>query len=182
MRDYNLLVTFHHNEKAKAEEEVAARIKEAGLVLEDLMESSVDGLLMVRVSGDGKEAVKKLRAFAVRFPELFRHTHRWTPIEEWVTSEPEVMVAAARTFGQRIGDDERWKMALQSRHYDGGPSLDVVKMLTEPIDRGIVDLENPDLVLNVEIIEGFAGFSLLNRDERMDINEIRSEIGLARIF
>lgn len=181
MRDYNILVTFHPNSKAKAEEEIAQRIKENGLVLEDMIESSVSGLTLVRVTGDGKEAVRKLRAFAVRFPEMFRHTHRWTPVEEWVTSEPDVMVAAARTFGQRIGDQDRWKMELHKRRYEGGSNLDLVKMLTEPVDRGIVDLEQPELILDVEIIGGFAGFSLLSEEELLDINQVRSLIGMARI-
>lgn len=182
MQDYNILVTFHHNEKMRAEQEVADRIKEAGLVLEDLMESRVPGLLLVRVDGNAKEAVKKLRGFAFRFPELFRYTHHWTPVEEWVSSEPEVMVSAARTFGERIGKNDSWKLDLEKRNYSGGSSLDLIKMLTEPIDRGVVDLENPELILKVEIIGGFAGFSLVTEEELLDINQVRSVIGLARIF
>jgi tRNA(Ser,Leu) C12 N-acetylase TAN1 len=181
MQDYNVLVTFHHNEKMKAEEEVANRIKEAGLVLEDLMESSVAGLLLVRVSGNGKEAVKKLRGFAFRFPELFIYTHHWTPVEEWVSSEPDTMVAAARAFGSRIKDADRWRLDLEKRHYSGGPSLDLIKMLTDPIERGTVDLNDPGIIIKVEIIGGFAGFSLVDREEVLDINDVRKVMGLAQV-
>jgi hypothetical protein len=181
MQDYNMLVTFHHNEKTKAEEEVANRIKEAGLVLEDLMESSVAGLLLVRVAGSGKEAVKKLRGFAFRFPEQFHYTHHWTPIEEWVSSEPEVMISAAQNFGSRIREGDRWRLDLEKRHYVGGPSLDLIKMLTDPIDNGTVDLNDPELILKVEIIGGFAGFSLVNEEEVLDINDVRTIMGLARV-
>jgi tRNA(Ser,Leu) C12 N-acetylase TAN1 len=181
MQDYNVLVTFHHNEKKKAEEEVANRIKEAGLVLEDLMESSVAGLLLVRVEGGGKEAVKKVRGFAFRFPELFRYTHHWTPVEEWVSSEPDILVAAARNFGERIKEGDRWRLDLEKRHYSGGPSLDLIKMLTDPIDSGVVDLTSPELILKVEIVGGFAGFSLVNEEEVLDINDVRKVTGLARV-
>jgi hypothetical protein len=181
MQDYNILVTFHHNEKTKAEAEVANRIKEAGLVLEDLMESSVAGLLLVRVAGSGKEAVKKLRGFAFRFPEQFHYTHHWTPIEEWVSSEPEVMISAAQAFGSRIQEGDRWRLDLEKRHYTGGPSLDLIKMLTDPIDKGILDLNDPELILKVEIIGGFAGFSLVNEEEVLDINDVRTIMGLARV-
>lgn len=181
MRDYNIVVTFHPNGKAKAEEEIAQRIKENGLVLEDMMESSVSGLILLRVTGDGKEAVSKLRSFAMRFPELFRNTHRWTPVEEWVRSDPEAMVSAARVFGEKIGNQDRWRMELHKRRYEGGSNLDLVKMLTDPIQKGTVDLEQPEVILNVEIIGGFAGFSLLNEDEFLDVNQVRSLIGLARI-
>jgi CheY-like chemotaxis protein len=86
MQDYNVLVTFHHNERMKAKEEVAERVQQADLILEDMMESGVAGLLLLRIKGDGKEAVRRLRTFAMRFPEVFLHTHRWIPIEEWVSS------------------------------------------------------------------------------------------------
>jgi tRNA(Ser,Leu) C12 N-acetylase TAN1 len=181
MRDYNIVVTFHPTSKAKAEEEIAQRIKENGLVLEDMIESSVSGLTLVRVTGDGKEAMKKIRAFAIRFPELFQHTHHWTPIEEWVSSDPDTMVGAARVFGESIGDQDRWRMDLHKRQYEGGSNLDLVKMLTEPIQKGIVDLEQPELIMKVEIIGGFAGFSLVTEEEQLDINQVRSLIGLARI-
>ncbi len=181
MRDYNILVTFHHNSKAKAEEEIAQRIKENDLFLEDMMESSVSGLVLLRVTGDGKAAVKRLRAFAMRFPELFQHTHRWIPIEEWVSSDPEAMVGAASRFGERIGEQDRWKLELHKRQYEGGSNLDLVKMLTDPIQKGIVDLEQPEVVLKVEIIGDYAGFSLVSEEEHLDINQLRSLIGLARI-
>jgi tRNA(Ser,Leu) C12 N-acetylase TAN1 len=181
MRDYNILVTFHPNNKAKAEEEIVQRIKENDLVLEDMIESSVSGLVLLRVTGDGRAAIKKLRAFAMRFPEVFQYTHHWVPIEEWVSSEPDVMVGAASKFGERIGENDRWKLDLHKRQYEGGSNLDMVKMLTEPIAKGTVDLEQPEIVLKVEIIGGFAGFSLVSEEETLDINQVRSLIGLARI-
>lgn len=182
MQDYNVLVTFHHNDKAQAEEEVANRLKEAGVVLEDMMESRVPGLLHLRVSGDGKEAVKKLRGFAFRFPELFRFTHRWTPVEEWVLSTPDAMLSAARVFGSRIGRDESWRMDVEKRSYQGGSTLDIVKMLTDPIDHGKVVLDNPEKVIKVEIIGDYAGFSVVEEEEVLDINKVRAERGLAKIF
>ena len=181
MQDYNVLVTFHPNSKAKAEEEIAQRIKDSDLVLEDMMESSVGGLVLLRVTGDGKAAVRRLRAFALKFPELFQHTHHWTPVEEWVSSDPEALVGAARRFGERIGEQDHWKLDLRKRQYEGGSNLDLVKMLTEPINKGIVDLEQPELMLKVEIIGAFAGFSLVSEEEQLDVNQVRSVIGLARI-
>ncbi len=181
MQDYNVLVTFHHNEKLRAEEEVAERVQQADLILEDMMESAVDGLLLIRIRGDGKEAVRRLRAFAMRFPEVFRHTHRWIPIEEWVRSEPEAMISAARTFGERIGDDDRWRLEVEKRRYQGGSGQDIVRMLAEHISRGVVDLDGAEVVLMVQIIEDLAGFSLVHEDEVLDINAVRKHIGLAKI-
>jgi tRNA(Ser,Leu) C12 N-acetylase TAN1 len=91
-------------------------------------------------------------------------------------------VSAARAFGARIRDGDRWKMDLEKRHYEGGSSLDLIRMLTEPIEHGEVDLNEPELILKVEIIGDFAGFSLIAEEEQLDINKVRETMGLARIF
>jgi len=182
MQDYNVLVTFHHTDKWQAEEEVDSILRSAGVELQDMMESTVPGLLNLRVAGSGKDAVRKLRQYAFRFPELFRFTHRWTPIEEWVRSTPDAMLSAARIFGARIGKDERWRMDLEKRQYHQGSTLDLIRMLTEPIEAGEVNLDDPEKVLKVEIIGEFAGFSLVSPDEFLDINQVRAERGLQKIY
>lgn len=182
MQDYNILVTFHHNDRWRAEREVIEILRDVGLELEDLMESTVPGLLYLRVAGSGKDAVRKLRKFAFRFPEMFRSTHRWTPIEEWVSSTPEAMVSAAKIFGGRLRKDERWKMEVVKRHYQEGSTMDIILMLTDPIDAGDVDLEDPEKIIKVEIIGDFAGFSLVDPEEYLDINEVRVERGLMKIY
>lgn len=182
MQDYNVLVTFHHTDKAHAEEEVANVARDAGLRLEDMMESIVPGLLYLRVEGSGKEAVRKLRQFAFRFPEVFHYTHRWTPVEEWVRSTPEAMVSAAKTFGGRIRKDERWRMDIEKRHYREGSSQDLIRMLTDPIEAGEVDLEEPERIVKVEIIGEFAGFALVEAEDCLDINQVRAERGLVKVY
>ncbi|HOK28335.1 MAG TPA: THUMP domain-containing protein [Methanomassiliicoccaceae archaeon] len=182
MKDYNVLVTYHPNEKAEAEKEVATVLRDAGIRLEDMMESIVPGLLHLRVEGDGQSQMRKLRDFALHFPDVFRHTHRWIPIEQWLRSTPDTMVTAARVFGERIGEDERWRVTLESRLYDGPSDRELVRMLADEIDAGPVDLENPQKMLIVEIIGEYAGFSLLSPEEYLDVNEARVERGLQKIF
>lgn len=182
MRDYNALVTYHPNEKAEAQKEVATVLRDAGIRLEDMIESIVPGLLHLRVEGDGRSQMKKLHDFALRFPEVFRHTHRWTPIEQWLRSTPEAMISAARTLGERIGEDERWKLSLNKRLYEDAGTKELVRMLADQINAGPVDLQDPQKVLVVEIVGEYAGFSLLSPDEYLDVNEARVEAGLQKVY
>ncbi|KQM11924.1 hypothetical protein AOA80_05405 [Methanomassiliicoccales archaeon RumEn M1] len=182
MRDYNVLVTYHPNEKAEAQKEVATVLRDAGIRLEDMIESIVPGLLHLRVEGDGRSQMKKLHDFALRFPEVFRHTHRWTPIEQWLRSTPEAMISAARTLGERIGEDERWKLSLNKRLYEDAGTKELVRMLADQINAGPVDLQDPQKVLVVEIVGEYAGFSLLSPDEYLDVNEARVEAGLQKVY
>jgi hypothetical protein len=85
-------------------------------------------------------------------------------------------------FGERIGEDERWRVTVESRLYDGPSDRELVRMLADEIDAGPVDLENPQKMLIVEIIGEYAGFSLLSPEEYLDVNEARVESGLQKIF
>ncbi len=84
MKDYNILVTFHPNERMKAEQEIEERLKDAEVKLVDMIESSISGVILLMVEGDGEEAIRKVSGLASRFPELFAHLHRWIPIDNWV--------------------------------------------------------------------------------------------------
>lgn len=182
MRDYNVLVTYHPNEKARAQEEVATVLRDAGIGLEDMIESIVPGLLHLRVEGDGRSQMKRLHDFALRFPEVFLHTHRWMPIEQWLRSTPEAMASAARALGERIGEDERWKLSLNKRLYEEASTRELVRMLADQINAGPVDLEDPEKVLVVEIVGEYAGFSLISPEEYLDVNETRVEVGLQKVY
>ena len=72
------------------------------------------------------------------------------------------------------GEDRR------RRGLRGGSSQDI-GMLAEHVRKGTVDLDGAEVVLMVQIIEDFAGFSLVHEDEVLDINEVRRHTGLARI-
>ena len=49
MRDYNVLVTYHPNEKAETQKWVATVLRDAGIRLEYMIESIFPGLLHLRV-------------------------------------------------------------------------------------------------------------------------------------
>ncbi len=179
--DYNMLVTFHENERGRAETEIAERLSNIGKVLEDMVGSSAQGVLLVRVGDDPKETVMLLKGLALKYPELFKYTHRYVPIEKWVKANEKDMVQTMKELASRIGEDERWKMELQKRHWKGS-THELIILLADQIDKGKVDLERPELTIMVEIIEETVGFALLTNDEMLDINRIREQLGLIKIY
>jgi tRNA(Ser,Leu) C12 N-acetylase TAN1 len=50
--------------------------------------------------------------------------------------------------------------------------------LTEPIQKGKVDLKNPQKIIAVEVLGSMAGVSLLEKEELIDANKMRQEIGM----
>jgi len=171
---YNLLVTFHENQKGRSELEVRDLLGELGTSVEKLETCDVEGVFLIRVAGEAKVLVSQLKRLCHEDPVGFQYTHHWVPIERWTTSKKEEIRKNAVELGRSIGTDETWMMHLHKRHmpehYD-----DLIAYLTEPLNRGTVDLFDPDRILAVEILGKSTGMSLLTRHELLDVNQVRNE-------
>ncbi len=175
MEDFNILVTYDLNQSVFAEKEVKRNLEEIGVQLEEIQKTSVDGIFGLVVEGDSKQAVASLKSLCQEDPNLFIHTYHWVPIERWVPATEEEMERAASELGEGIQENEGWMMHLHKRHH-GGHSQDLIKKLTDPINRGSVNLKSPDKILVVEILGDSAGLSLLRKKELLDTNRLRQEI------
>ncbi len=175
MQDFNILVTYDLNQSGFAEKEVKRNLEEVGVPIEKVHKTSVEGIFGLRIEGDPKRVVADLKVLCEEDPDLFIHTYHWVPIERWVQATDEDMERAAAELGEGIQEDEGWMMHLHKRHH-GGHSHDLIKKLTDPINRGSVNLKNPDKILAVEILGDRAGLSLLRKKELLDTNRLRQEI------
>jgi tRNA acetyltransferase TAN1 len=180
MYAYNLLVTFHHNQKGHAEQEVRDRMKDLGVFLERLDLCDVEGVFLAQAGGDAKVLVSQLKRMCHEDPAQFLYTHHWVPIERWVPSNVREMKDAAIELGRGIGMDESWMMHLHKRHFKMHHD-DLIIELTDPLNRGRVDLEDPDKIVAVEILGGVAGLSLLTRHEMLDVNKVRVASGAGKV-
>lgn len=180
MKRGNILVTFHQNAKVLAEEETRRNLKDVGASVEWLQESEVEGVFETLVIGDARKTVADIRALCLDHPELFQQTHHWVPIDRWVSCEEAEMVNAARELGKGINDTERWMMHLHKRHMQAH-TTDLLMLLTEPIEVGVVDLENPDKIVVVEILGDRVGMALVQSEELLDVNKIRESLSIDKV-
>ncbi|MCG7840370.1 MAG: hypothetical protein MIO87_00505 [Methanomassiliicoccales archaeon] len=180
MHAYNLLVTFHHNQKGHAEQEVRERMKDLGAYVEKLDLCDVEGVFLAQVGGMARVLVSQLKRMCQEDPSQFLYTHHWVPIEIWVPSKIEELRSTAIELGRGIGENETWMMHLHKRHFEEHHD-ELIVQLTDPLNRGQVDLEDPDKILAVEILGKNSGLSLLNRHELLDVNKVRVASGSGKI-
>lgn len=170
---FNLIVTYdpNHEGTAKKElEEVLAKIGEKPRIAD----SGVGGLFKVYVS-DARRVVKRLADLCKADPNLFVATNSYTPIDAWCSSEPEAMQKKIKPLESGIGTSERWKMVLNKRHWDKMKGTKLIIKLTESISRAKVDLENPQKIVQVEIIGKEAGISLIEPGEALNVPKLKEE-------
>jgi tRNA acetyltransferase TAN1 len=180
MYTYNLLVTFHQNQRGHAEQEVRDRMKDLGVFLEKLSLCDVEGVFLVQAGGDAKVLVSQLKRMCKEDPAQFLYTHHWVPIERWVPSNLREMKDAVIEVARGIGRDESWMMHLHKRHVVMHHD-ELITELTDPINLGRVDLEDPDKIVAVEVLGGMTGLSLLTRHELLDVNKVRVASGAGKV-
>ncbi|MBU2497197.1 MAG: hypothetical protein KJ767_04015, partial [Nanoarchaeota archaeon] len=95
------------------------------------------------------------------------------PIDEWVKTDVKKLQEATKKLGEKIKKEEKWKMNLNKRNYEGN-TRELIMKLTDPIDKPNVDLSNADKIVQVEIIGNKTGISLLTKDELLEVMKLKS--------
>lgn len=169
----NMIVTFDPNHRGTAEIELREVLKQAG-EKPQIGQTEVEGLFKVAVS-DARKAAAKIRGLCSSNPNLFSVTHHYTPIDHWCQSDVSAMQKLIGAASSGIGQNEKWKMGLNKRHWDSMEGGKLIIKLTDVVERKKVDLDNPDKIVQVEIIGKEAGVALLTPKDIVDIAREKGE-------
>ena len=91
-----------------------------------------------------------------------RYILRVLPVEDVVPTELDAIKQAAKDLSVKIGNGS-FRITVEKRH-SSLKSVEVIKAIASEIESK-VDLENPDWVILVEIIEGQTGLSVLRQNQ-----------------
>ena len=169
----NMIVTFDPNHRGTAELELREVLKQAG-EKPQIGQTEIEGLFKVAVT-DARKAVAKIKSLCGSNPNLFSVTHHYTPIDRWCSSDISTMQKTIKQASEGIGQNEKWKMGLNKRHWDQLEGVKLIMKLTDVIDRKEVDLDNPAKIVQVEIIGKEAGIALLTPKDTLDVAKEKEE-------
>ncbi len=165
MVEANLLVTHEPSHAGSAKEEIEKALK-AIKQKAKFLKSDVEGVFKLRV-GNAKKLVKSLQKLKSK-KRMFEHTFHWVPIEKWINANVKSLQKEIKKLQNSIKKTEKWKMDLHKRHFEMS-STELIIKLTEVVDKPKVDLENPQKIIEVQIMSKKAGLALLNKDEILTI-------------
>ncbi|MBI2583798.1 MAG: THUMP domain-containing protein [Candidatus Aenigmarchaeota archaeon] len=157
----NLLVTYEPTHEKKATDEINSLLSSVGE--SPTVEEGISGTFFVTVKNP-KQAVRKLSKAFEDDPEQFSYTKRWVPADKWCSSKTKDMMQVIREIDSKMDPKKSWKMEVHKRGAEKS-SIDIIKELTEGINKPNVDLKKPDVIVSVEIIGDRAALSLLGRGE-----------------
>jgi tRNA acetyltransferase TAN1 len=121
--------------------------------------TGIRGLVAAKTNMDPVEAIEKLRGLLSEKPYEFRYSLRILPVEKVVQTDLEEVKLVAREFSLRMSENETFRVTVETR-FTTLHTHDLIEAAATEI-RQKVDLEKPDKVLLIEVVDGLTGMSLI---------------------
>ncbi|MBW2979173.1 hypothetical protein DRZ77_01985 [Candidatus Woesearchaeota archaeon] len=160
---YNLLISCGWNCFAAIGEvkDLLNKFGDAEAIVE---QTKARGIIGVKTKLDAREVIKLVRKEFKANPLSINFAVKWLPIDRWCKADINEMKKVVIELKELINHGERWMMEVEKRRYTEMHKKEIIEELASLIGEK-VDLENPDKILHVEIINGYAGFAVLKPDE-----------------
>jgi tRNA acetyltransferase TAN1 len=166
----NLIVTSQKGNEAKASAEFKEIALQHGLRKLHIEKSDFDGVLEVDVE-DARGFVAFLREYVRSEPFRIHFVQRVMPVDMVVDTDLVQIKEGASQLGSQIGKTESFKIEIDER--DSPYSRrELIDAIADVIDRK-VNLDNPDIVLLVEVLGEYAALSLARPDEIISITKLK---------
>lgn len=164
INDFNLLATtMRGNERAMCKELLYLLKDELGDVDAQTSKTKIRGLVVAKTMLDPFKVMEDFREILSERPYEFRYALRIIPIEQIIPTNLAEIKKAAKQFTDRIGINQSFRVTIEKRH-TMLHSKDLIDVAVDGINRK-VDLKNPDLILQLEIIGELTGISLIKPND-----------------
>ena len=168
---YNLLITCDTNEEESTKEiaNLLSMIGESPKIKKTL----ADGVYQAKVS-DARKVNERLKKICEADPKIFSLTHRYTPIDAWCKSDIRTMQQEIKKLASKIEESQKWRISVNKRFWDRMSEKDLISKLAEVVTPNNISLENPNKIIQVEIIEKETGVSLLDPEDILNVSKVKS--------
>ncbi|HDY74801.1 MAG TPA: hypothetical protein ENH51_06800 [Euryarchaeota archaeon] len=159
MYDFNMLVSFRRGDYWLAVGEIKRILKELEDETPIVKGTLAWGIIGVKTVLDPREVIREVRKQFIAEPMYLEHSIKWIPIDAWTASDIESMKEVLEELKETILPGEKRGMKVHKRRYTLHHSIEIIHELAELIDEK-VDLENPDKIVRIDVLENNAGISV----------------------
>lgn len=159
LRDFNLLITTSRGNEDEACSEIWYLLGEIGDTAVTVDKTGVAGLIAAKTAFNPFEVVEKLRAILKERPYEFRYTLRVIPIEKVVRTNLGEIQRVVTELAGKIKENETFRVTVEKRFTEIS-TTDLIEAAAAHVERK-VNLNNPDKIIQVEVVGGLTGISVL---------------------
>jgi tRNA acetyltransferase TAN1 len=116
-------------------------------------------LIIAKSSLDSLTVMQKFRTILAERPYEFRYALRIVPIQRVVPTDLAEIKKATLELSQKIGEKQTFRVTVEKR-FTELHSKDIIEAAAGDI-KNKVNLKNPDWILQIEVVAGLTGVSLI---------------------
>jgi len=169
IRDFNLLATTSRGNENDACSELWYLLGQIGDSAPTVEKTGVSGLIAAKTALNHFEVIDKFREILRERPYEFRYTLRIIPVEKVIRTDLGEIQRIAAELGSKISESETFRVTVEKR-FTGTSTKDIIEAAAAKIERK-VDLDKPDKILQIEVIGGLTGVSIIKPQDVLSITK-----------
>lgn len=177
MRSFNLVATTQRGNEWACTKELGKLSQSLGFESLRMKRTGFPGLVTGLAEGDPIALVRAVREVVEGDPWDLRFLQKLTPVEVTVEATVAAVSDAVGRLADRIPEGKSFRVSVNKRGCDI-PSQELILAAASKIKRR-VNLERPDWVVQIEIIDDAAGVSVLDPKDILSVTKLQ-ELAMQR--
>ena len=170
----NLIITCARQLEPETQEEITRILGDFGDSEPKITISSMSGILTAETKLDPVMVVNKIRELILDEPWSIRYCLRIIPIQRVIETKVEEIEKVISELVDSIQKDDTYRISIEKRN----SSLSSQELITKIADKikNKVSLENPDKIVQLEILGNKTGISILEKSDILSVEKTKRSL------
>ena len=167
----NLIITCARHLEPETQEEITRILGEFGDSEPEITITSMSGILTAKTKLDPVEIVEKIQELILDEPWSIRYCLRIIPIQIVSETTIEAIEGKISELVKKIPKEDSYRISIEKRNSDIS-SQELITKIAKNI-KNKVSLENPDKIIQIEILGGITGMSILKKSDILSVEKTK---------
>jgi tRNA acetyltransferase TAN1 len=170
----NLIITCARQLEPETEEELVRILDDLGDSEPEITITSMSGILTAETKLDPVMVVNKIREMILDEPWSIRYCLRIIPIQKVIETKIEEIEKTVSEVADSIQDGDTYRISIEKRN----SNLSSQELITKIADKikNKVSLENPDKIVQLEILGNKTGISILEKTDILSVEKTKRSL------
>ena len=170
----NLIITCARHLEPETQEEITRILGELGDSEPKITISSMSGILTAETKLDPVKVVKKILELILDEPWVVRYCLRIIPIHRVTETKIEEIEEIISELVELIPEGDSYRISIEKRNSDIS-SQELITKIANKI-KNKVSLENPDKIVQIEILGSKTGISILEKSDILSVEKTKRSL------
>ncbi|TFG24526.1 MAG: RNA methyltransferase [Promethearchaeota archaeon] len=165
MKNFNLLVSSSRYNETNAKAELWFTLLICGDKYPIILDLEFSGLITALTSLNAKEIIQKIKNILKNDPNFFQYILKIVPIDYICETNVNIIKEIIKNhYKEYINKNDSFRITLKRRKHELIDRVQFIRIIAENINNK-VDLENPNKIINIEILGNSCGITFLKPND-----------------